>query len=50
VEYLIDRQGYLRARWTPDSGGWAEVRGLLAEVQQLNQETISVPPAEEHVH
>lgn len=50
VEYLIDRQGYLRARWTPDSGGWAEVRGLLAEIQQLNQEKISVPPAEEHVH
>ncbi len=50
VEYLIDRQGYLRARWTPDSGGWAEVTGLLAEIQQLNQETISVPPAEEHVH
>ena len=50
VEYLIDRQGYLRARWTPDRGGWAEVSGLLAEIQQLNQETITVPPAEEHVH
>ena len=50
VEYLIDRQGYLRARWTPDSGGWAEVSGLLAEIQQLNQETITGPPAEEHVH
>ena len=50
VEYLIDRQGYLRARWTPDARDWAEATGLLAEIQQLNQETISVPPAEEHVH
>lgn len=50
VEYMIDRQGYLRARWTPDRGGWGEVSGLLAEIQQLNQETITVPPAEEHVH
>lgn len=50
VEYLIDRQGYLRARWTPDSGGWAEVRGLLAEIQQLNQETVTTPPPDEHVH
>ncbi len=50
VEFLIDRQGYLRARWTPDVGDWAEVRGLLAEIQQLSQEAISIPPPEEHVH
>ncbi len=50
VEFLIDRQGYLRARWTPDAKGWTEVRGLLAEIQQLNQETVTAPPPEEHVH
>jgi putative copper resistance protein D len=50
VEFLIDRQGYLRARWTPDAKGWTEVTGLLAEIQQLNQEAVTAPPAEEHVH
>ncbi len=50
VEFLIDRQGYLRARWTPASQGWTEMTGLLAEIQQLNQEAPTAPPPAEHVH
>ncbi|MBI4588843.1 MAG: CopD family protein [Candidatus Rokubacteria bacterium] len=50
VEFLIDRQGYLRARWTLDGKGWTEMTALLAEIQQLNQEETTAPPPEEHVH
>jgi putative copper resistance protein D len=50
AEFLIDRQGYLRARWTPEGKGWTEVTALLAEIQQLNQEAPTAPPADEHVH
>lgn len=50
LELLIDRQGYLRARWIPDGGGWTELSALFAEIQQLNQETPAGPPPDEHVH
>ena len=51
MELLIDRAGYLRARWIPGAGGpgWASLPALLAEIQQLNRETPAPPPAE-HVH
>ena len=46
AELLVDRQGYLRARWTspPDPGQ------LLATVDRLNTEPIVAPPADEHAH
>jgi putative copper resistance protein D len=48
AEFLIDRQGYLRAI---DAGDAApDVKALLAEVQQLNDEKVRVPIASEHVH
>ncbi len=50
MEFLIDRQGYLRARWTPDGKGWTKMTALLAEIQQLNQEAPTAPPPDEHVH
>jgi putative copper resistance protein D len=51
MELLVDRAGYLRARWIPGAGGpgWASLPALLAELQQLNRETPAPPPAE-HVH
>ncbi|MBI4638766.1 MAG: CopD family protein [Candidatus Rokubacteria bacterium] len=49
AEFLVDRQGYLRARWMAE-GGTREPNLLLAEVQQLNQEKATVPAADEHVH
>ena len=51
MELLIDRAGYLRARWIPGDGGpgWASLPALVAELQQLNRET-PAPPPPEHVH
>jgi putative copper resistance protein D len=51
VEFLIDRSGYLRARWIPDAAGrgWANPTLLAAEIQQLAREAPAPPPAE-HVH
>ena len=50
LEFLIDRQGYLRARWMPDGKGWTEFSALLAEIQQLNEEKSVAPVPDEHVH
>jgi putative copper resistance protein D len=55
MELLVDRQGYLRGRWTPrnlgrDSEGWADPGRLLAEVDRLAREVPLAPPAAEHVH
>jgi putative copper export protein/mono/diheme cytochrome c family protein/peroxiredoxin len=51
LEILIDRAGYLRARWIPGNPGasWAEVPALIAELQALNREAPAPSPAE-HVH
>ncbi len=51
MEFLIDRQGYVRARWIPgESRGWGEIPRLLREVERLDKETPSAPAPEEHVH
>jgi putative copper resistance protein D len=50
VEFLIDRGGYIRARWSARGDTARDVNLLLAELQELNEEKIAVPPADEHVH
>jgi len=52
VEFLIDRSGYLRARWLPGGAtpGWSDIKVLLAEIHALNQETVVALPPAEHVH
>lgn len=51
VEFLIDRQGYIRARWIPGEGpGWTEIPRLLQEVERLNKEAPRAPAPDEHVH
>jgi putative copper export protein/mono/diheme cytochrome c family protein/peroxiredoxin len=55
MELLIDRQGYLRARWIPrdlgrDTEGWADLGRLLAELDRLAREVPVAPVAAEHVH
>jgi putative copper resistance protein D len=51
IEFLIDRQGYLRARWLPGTEpGWEDLDRLLAQVEQLAREAPRSPPPEEHVH
>lgn len=49
AEFLIDRQGYLRARWAAAGDPLRSLNVLLAEIQQLNEER-SVAAADEHVH
>ena len=55
MELLVDRQGYLRARWIPAdlaaaTDGWADIGRLLAEVDRLAREVPVAPVAAEHVH
>ena len=50
MELLIDRGGYVRARWIPAQGkGWADPGALVPELQQLAREAPAPPPTE-HVH
>jgi putative copper resistance protein D len=52
VEFLLDRQGYVRARWLPGAPGrgWDEVPNLLEQVLVLDREKPAGPPPDEHVH
>jgi len=51
MEFLIDRQGDIRARWMPGEGaGWAEIPRLLKEIERLDKEVPRAPAPEEHVH
>jgi copper resistance protein D len=55
MELLIDRQGYLRARWLPPgspdtAGGWSDPEALLREIQRLAGEPSSAPTPAEHIH
>jgi copper resistance protein D len=52
MEFLIDRFGYLRARWIPngDGSGWADTTLLTQQITQLNQEREILPPPGDHVH
>jgi putative copper export protein/mono/diheme cytochrome c family protein/peroxiredoxin len=51
VEFLIDRQGYIRARWLAGvEVGWTEVDRLLEEIARLDKEAPRAAPPEEHVH
>jgi putative copper resistance protein D len=52
MELLIDRQGYVRARWIPDgrASGWADPVRLLGELDRLAAESSARPAPEEHVH
>ncbi|HMH53388.1 MAG TPA: CopD family protein [Candidatus Acidoferrum sp.] len=46
AELLIDRAGYLRARWTTPPAA----DELLAAVDRLNAEPMTAPPAADHAH
>lgn len=52
LEFLIDRFGYLRARWMPngDGSGWTDTTLLTQQITQLNQEREILPPPGDHVH
>ncbi len=52
MEFLMDRYGYLRARWIPaiDGVGWTDIGVLIKQINQLNQEKEIRPPPDDHVH
>ena len=50
AEFLIDRQGYLRAIVAAVGDSRRDPNLLLAEVQRLNEEKTAPPPPAEHVH
>jgi putative copper resistance protein D len=52
LEFLVDRFGYLRARWIPiaDGDGWTNMSLLMKQVAQLKQEKEILPPPDDHVH
>jgi len=52
LEFLIDRFGYLRARWIPvaDGDGWTNMNLLMKQITQLNREKEILPPPDDHVH
>ncbi|MDZ4854462.1 MAG: CopD family protein [Nitrospirota bacterium] len=52
MEFLIDRYGYLRARWIPavDGSGWTDIGELTQQIDRLNREKELRPPPDDHVH
>jgi putative copper resistance protein D len=44
AEFLVDRQGYIRAIWREETGG------LQAQVEKLNEEKEVAPFPDDHVH
>ena len=50
AEFLVDRQGYLRAIGAAAGDARRDSNLLLAEVQRLNAEKTAPPPPAEHVH
>jgi putative copper resistance protein D len=51
MELLVDRFGYIRARWLPRQGvGWNDIARLLEQIALLQREPQIKPPPDEHVH
>jgi putative copper resistance protein D len=51
MELLVDRQGYIRARWLrKGERGWEDPARLLGAVTELVRERPRAPAPEEHVH
>ena len=51
TEFLIDKQGYIRARWIAREGtGWSKIKNLLRQVEILRNEKSQLAAPEDHVH
>ncbi|MCL6640018.1 MAG: hypothetical protein K6T92_01460 [Candidatus Rokubacteria bacterium] len=50
AEFLIDRLGYVRTRWTTTAAGEGDFRRLSSDLERLNAEPVTAPPAEAHAH
>jgi putative copper export protein/mono/diheme cytochrome c family protein len=51
IEFLVDRAGYLRARWIPaERKGWSDLDVLRRQIDALNREPPHPSPPEGHLH
>ena len=50
AEFLIDRQGYIRAIWRSDQTGMPDADAVQAQVERLNEEKSLPPFPDDHVH
>jgi putative copper resistance protein D len=52
AEFLVDRQGYIRARWLSGAPGpaWNPLQTLVDQVLLIDKETPAGPAPEAHVH
>jgi len=51
TEFLIDKQGYIRARWiAKEGGGWLDIENLLQEIEILQNEKSQAAAPDDHVH
>lgn len=51
MEFLIDRNGYMRARWIPsiDQTGWSDIDKLYQQISLLNRENMKIAYPEDFV-
>lgn len=51
IEFLIDRFGYVRARWLPNEGSeWADANAIATLIRRLGAEDEIAPPPDEYIH
>lgn len=50
AEFLIDRQGYIRAIWRSDQTGMPDADAVQAQVEKLNAEKSPPPLPDDHIH
>ena len=52
MEFLLDRYGYLTARWIPslDKDGWTDTDLLMQQIDQLNKDKTVLPIPSDFVH
>jgi len=51
TEFLIDKRGYIRARWIAREGaGWLKIATLFQEIETLQNEKSQAPAPDDHVH
>ena len=51
MEFLIDRQGYLRSRWSPAFGTrWSRITELVKRIDAINREPPRPAAPESHAH
>lgn len=55
MDFLLDRIGYVRARWMPQNEegageGWRNTQFLLDQIERTHREPRILPQPNDHVH